>query len=196
MYAHRAMLVVFCLLVLSLTLIQAQEKQVSERAAALNNSLAELQKKPSDPVVQQRYLEVFPRDYKSFLELFDLHRELYDGVDFIRILPELAKNHDAEVGNLLVRLSKDAHWEGDAPSYLQLATATYAGQHTKTFVSVIDQLSPSEQGNLITFLADVQNHSAYGEYQAIIDHLRSLGKCGLAQRFEEARKRRSQQPHG
>ncbi len=99
------------------------------------------------------------------MELFDLHRELYDGVDFIRILPELAKNHDAEVGNLLVRLSKDAHWEGDAPSYLQLATATYAGQHTKTFVSVIDQLSPSEQGNLITFLADVQNHSAYGEYQ-------------------------------
>ncbi len=33
MYAHRAMLVVFCLLVMSLTLIQAQEKQVSERAA-------------------------------------------------------------------------------------------------------------------------------------------------------------------
>ena len=120
MYAHRATLVVFCLVVLSLTLIQAQEKQLSEPAAALNNALVELQKKPSDPVVQQRHLEVFPHDYKSFLELFDLHRELYDGVDFIRILPELAKNHDAEVGNLLVRLSKDAHWEGDAPSSFNL----------------------------------------------------------------------------
>jgi hypothetical protein len=50
--------------------------------------------------------------------------------------------------------------------------------------------------SLVDFLADVENHSAYKDYQETIDHLKSLGQNRLANEFEVARKKRSQQPHG
>jgi len=169
---------------MSLTAIEAQEKRLSGRARTLSDALTELQKNPNDPRVQQRYLDAFPHDYKRFLQLFDLDQELYDGYDFISVLPSLATNHDTEVGALLLGLSKDAHWEADAPNYLQTATVTYAGQHTTTFVSIVDKLSSSDRINFIKFLADKEYHGAYKGYQELIDHLRAVGEGKLAKEFE------------
>jgi hypothetical protein len=194
--AYRALGFACGLLLMSLTAIEAQEKRLSDRARTLSDALTELQKNPNDSRVQQRYLDAFPHDYKGFLQLFDLDQELSDGYDFISVLPSLATNHEAEAGALLVDLSKNARWDADAPNYLQTATATYAGQHTKTFVSLVERLSSSEHVNLITFLADKENHSAYKEYQDIIDHLRNLGENKLAKEFEAARRKRALQPHG
>ncbi len=92
-------------------------------------------------------------------------------------------------------LSKDAHWEGDATSWLREATATYAGQHTATFISVVEHLSSLERANLITFLADVENHISYKEYQQVINNLTALGQDKLAKEFEAARRKRARQPH-
>jgi hypothetical protein len=176
-------------------LIEAQEKKLSDPARKLTGALEELQKTPSDPAVQQRYLKAFPRDYKSFVKLFDLNQELCDGFGFIDVLPSLAGNYDIEVGALLVGLSKDARYESDAPNYLRIATVSYAGQHTKTFVSLVETLSSSEHVNLITSLADVESHSADKEYPDIVDHLRTLGENKLAREFEAARRKRLHQPH-
>jgi hypothetical protein len=67
------------LLVAAPLFIQAQEKHLSAEGRKLADAFAELQKKPDDLVAQERYLSVFPHDYKSFLALFDFRRELYDG---------------------------------------------------------------------------------------------------------------------
>ena len=176
--------------------VRAQEKQLSPRAQELTRALAALQSKPGDPITQEHYLQTFPRDYKTFLDLFDLDHELYDGHDYIDVLPSLAGNHDTEVGTMLVGLSKDAHKESDAPSYLQDATAMYGSQHTKSFAKLLKQLPTEKQNQLITFLADVENHHSYPEYQSIIDHLKGLQEQDLASKFEEARRKREQQPHG
>ena len=172
------------------------ENHLSDRARTLTSALTELQRQPDDPRLQLRYLDAFPHDYKSFLQLFDLDHDLYDGYDFISTLPSLANEHDAEVGTLLVGLSKDAHWEADAPSHLQQATVAYAGQRTATFVSLVEKLSSSERANLIKFLADVENHRSYKAYQQVIDNLRVLGQDKLAKEFEGARRKRMRQPHG
>jgi len=175
---------------------QLQEKRLSPEGRKLTDALVELQKSPGDPAAQERYLKAFPNDFKTFLELFDLDRELYDGHEYINVLPSLAKNHEVELGILLVQLSKGAHRDADAPNHLQHVAAAYAGQYTKTFVSSIKELSPTERANLITFLADVENHGAYIEYQDIIDGLKSIGQDGLAKEFEVARQKRTRQPHG
>jgi predicted glycoside hydrolase/deacetylase ChbG (UPF0249 family) len=188
--------IVLLLLVTPSLLIRAQEKQLSTEGRKLTDALEELRKKPDDLGVQERYLEAFPHDFKKFLELFDFRRELYDGHEYIDVLPPLAKTHEAELGTILVQLSKDAHKAADAPSYLQSVTAAYAGQHTKQFVSLINQLSPAQHSNVITFLADVESHGAYKEYQDIIDRLKSLGEDRLATEFEVAREKRMRQPHG
>jgi FMN phosphatase YigB (HAD superfamily) len=129
------------------------------------------------------------------MELFDLDRELYDGHDFIVVLPDLAKRHEAEVGQLLVQLSKDAHHDADAPASLQQAMAEFGDQHTSTFSNLLKSLPENKQGQLITFLADVEVHSSYREYKGIIDHLRRQGDDSLADKFEAARRKRSLQSH-
>ncbi len=183
-------LIAFLLLAIWPLFSAAQERILSLKAEKLTRVLDELQKTPDDPQVQEAYLRAFPGDYKSFLELFDFRRELYDGHDFIVVLPWLAKDHEAQVGKLLVQLSKDAHYEADAPSSLQDATAEYGSQHTKAFGELLKLLPPDKQDQLITFLADVESHSSYKEYQVIVDHLRALGDGALADKFERARRKR------
>jgi len=174
----------------------AQEKPLSPEARRLSDALTELKAHPDDSTAQERYLETFPRTYKDFLNLFGYHHELYDGHEFIDLLPLLADRHETEVGSLLVQLSKDAEKEADAPTYLQQATAIYASHYTKTFATLVNQLTRKQRMSLVDFLADVENHSAYKDYQETIDHLKSLGQNRLANEFEVARKKRSQQPHG
>ena len=183
------------ILATSCFLLLAQQKALSLKAQKLSEALGQLMSSPNDSAIQERYLELFPQDYKDFLELFDLDKELYDGHEYILVLPSLAKNHELEVGKLLVQLSKDAHYEADAPKYLQMDTAAYAGEHTKTFASLLSQLPAAKQSQLITFLADVENHDAYKEYQPIIDHLEALGEYDLARKFEFARSERSRRHH-
>lgn len=173
----------------------AQEQQVSPRARELTQALAVLRASPDNSPAQERYLKTFPHDYAAFLNLFDMGRELSDGYDFIHALSLTEKDHAAELGALLVGLAKDAHYEADAPSYLQHLTAAYAGQHPSTFADLSKQLPPQKQTQLITFLADVEVHSSNREYQAIIDGLRRAGENELAIRFEKARTKRERQPH-
>ncbi len=174
----------------------AQEQSLSPQGRKLKESWAELQKEPNDSAVQERYLAAFPHDYKGFLGLFDLGRELYYNSNvYIDILPVLAGSHEREVGELLVELSEDARWAGDAPNYLQHATATYASEHTQMFATLIKTLPPRKRAHLIAFLADVDNFGPYLEYQNIIDHLKSLGDGDLAHEFEVAREKRSSQPN-
>jgi len=187
---------VFVVLITLPLLIYAQKKPLSPEARRLTDALAELQRNPDDSFVQERYLKAFPRTYKDFLALFDLDQELYDGHNFIRVLLPLAKRHETELGNLLVQLSKDGEYEADAPGDLQHATAAYASRYTKTFATLVNQLSPQERTHLIDFLADVELHAAYRDYQGIIDHLKDLGQDRLAKEFEVARKKRSQRPEG
>ena len=172
-----------------------QERQLSSRARELTQALATLRASPDDPGAQERYLKIFPHDYREFLNLFDLDHELADGYDFIDALSLTGKDHAAKLGELLVGLGKDAHYDADAPSYLQEVMAKYAGQHSKTFAELCKQLPPQKQAQLITFLADVEVHSSDPDYQAIIDGLKRIGENKLAIRFEEARTRRGRQPH-
>lgn len=159
-------------------------------AQKLANALADLQRTPEDPTVQQTYLDAFPHDYKSFLQLFDYGGVLSDGHAYIQRLRTLSKTHELEVGRLLVQLSKDAHYEADAPSYLQHVTAAYGSEHPATFAALLKKLSPEDRGKLITFLADVEVHSSYLDYQNIVKELRARHEIELARQFELARQKR------
>jgi hypothetical protein len=173
----------------------AQERQLSPKARELTQALAVLRASPDNSPAQERYLKTFPHEYTEFLNLFDVGRELSDGYDFIDALSLTEKDHAAELGALLLGLAKDAHYKADAPSYLQHVTAAYASRHPSTFAELFKQLPSQKQTQLITFLADVEAHSSYREYQAIIDGLKRIGEDKLAMRFEEARTKRERQPH-
>ena len=175
--------------------LNGRQKVEPVKVESLRTALSQLVHAPNDPSAQARYLELFPRTYNVFLQLFEPGQPLYDGHDYVEALSPLAKTHEEEIGKLLVTLSKDAHYDADAPAYLQSATSLYGSEHTQIFLSLLKGLPPSKQENLIAFLADVANHDAYPEYQIMIDHLKGLGETALAKKFELARTKRSRQPH-
>ncbi len=172
------------------TLAGEPAKPLSPQAETLQRRLAALQAQPHDSSVQTQYLEAFPKDITSLTRLFASGAELYDGHDYIFALRDLAKDQPVVVGKLLIGLSKDAHYDADALSYLQDVTAEYAVTHTAQFVKLLRARSKAEIARLIRYLADVENHYAYPEYPVIIANLRKLGERDLAQRFEKAKRER------
>lgn len=176
--------------------ILGEQKPPPTTAAGLEEALAALRKHPDDPSIQEHYIDAFPQTYKDFLELFDFRKPLYDGHEYVEALWSLVKHHEKRVGTLLVQLSEDAHYNVDAPSYLQNATADYASQYTNQFAGSLKSLPSNKRQNLITFLADVENHHSYPQYQVIINHLKGLGETAMAKQFEIARAKRIKQPHG
>ena len=192
----QATLWVFLLVAILSQSAAAQGKGLSRRGRALKETWEELQRKPNDFATQRRYLAAFPHDYKTFFELFSPYKELDEEAhEFIRILPSLARVHEKEVGELLVRLSGDAHYEADATGDLQNATSTYGSQHIQTFVKELKNLPSGKQAQLIDFLADFENPGGFPEYRSIVDQLKRLGENAVAQKFEVAREKRARQPH-
>ena len=139
---------------------------------------------------EQAFIDSFPQTYSDFLQLFDYSHPLYDGHDYIETLQSLVSSHELTVGKLIVQLSKDAHYEADAPGYLQHVMVAYGCEDTLVFLTLLRELLPKERSNLIVFLADVESHAAYSDYQGIVERLKSLNQPELARQFEAAREKR------
>jgi hypothetical protein len=160
----------------------------------LKAAFTSLKATPNSRTAQHHYLKVFPRTYKKFQAYFGASGALADGneCDYIFALSALQSHHVAEVGTLLVQLSKDAEYQGNAPSCLHNVMANYGSHFTKSFAVFLHQLSSQERGQLINFLADVES-AKYPEYQAIIQNLKGLQETELVKEFQQAQTERSKQ---
>lgn len=167
--------------------------QSPEKLQAAFNSLKAA---PTSRTAQHHFLKAFPRTYKKFQAYFGTGGALADGneCDYIFALSALQSHHVAEVGSLLVRLSKDAESQGNAPSCLQNVTANYGSHFTRSFAVFLHQLSPQDRGQLIDFLAELESAN-YPAYQSIIQNLKGLNEPELAKEFQQAQAERSKQSH-
>jgi hypothetical protein len=165
--------------------------QTPERLKAAFTSLKAA---PNSRATQHRYLKAFPRTYKEFQAYFGTGGALADGYecDYIFALSTLQSHHVAEVGSLLVQLSKDAEYQPSAPSCLQNVMAKYGNGYTKRFAGFLHQLSPQERGQLVAFLAEADLANG-PEYQGIIQNLKDLQETELAKEFQQAQAERSKQ---
>lgn len=182
------------------TNLRAAEKTLSPQAQELKSLLTSLKERPNDKSIQLQYLEKFPKDIGAFRFLFDQSdfAELYlDSEEYISSLYDIEKDQPDTVGKILIGVSKDAPQGADALSYLRKVTAQYAGKHTATFAKLLHNNTDADRAKLIKYLADVENHNFYPEYQQVITNLRKIGETDLARQFETARSTRMKQKgHG
>ncbi|HZE24728.1 MAG TPA: hypothetical protein VE054_12075 [Blattabacteriaceae bacterium] len=182
------------LLALFSSIATAQPLRHAATAERLKAAFTSLKVTPNSRTAHHRYLKAFPPTYKKFQAYFGPGGALADGneCDYIFALSALQGHHVAEVGSLLVHLSKDAELQGNAPSCLHNVMANYGSHFTKSFAVYLHQLAPQERGQLINFLADVES-AHYPEYQAIIQNLKGLNESELAKEFQQAQAERSKQ---
>lgn len=179
---------------LSSTIVAAQPLRSAAAAERLKTAFTNLKATPNSRTAQHHYLKAFPHSYKRFQAYFGPGGALVDGneCDYIFALSALQKHHVAEVGSLLVQLSKDAEYEGNAPSCLHTVMANYGSRYTKRFAGLLHQLSAQERAQLINFLADVES-AHYPEYLNIIQNLKGLQETDLVKEFQQAQAERSKQ---
>lgn len=169
-------------------------KPLIPEAAKVEKAYMAMKNHPGNSLYEKQFILAFPRNWKTFLDVYQppdfsqLYEESADQICFT--MPALSDKYPERVGSLLVGLSKDGHYDSDAPACLQDVTAKFAAKHTSLFVRLFRQLSSSEQKNLVKFLADVANFEAYPEYKQIISHLESSGNRDLAKKFKRAKQAR------
>ena len=155
--------------------------------------------------LQELYVRSFPNDYNTFARVFDPpdFGELYDSsYEYIFILDSIAEHHPIEVCNKIISLAKDGErylkqsgFIADAPAELQMITISFAVKYPDLFIKSMNRLSATQKDSLATFLADVENHAAYPEYEQFISILKDKEQSELQGLFIRAKKARMKYRH-
>ena len=188
-------LLIIILLVQSLPCQTTDLKSASKKVV---RAYEQLNKNSRNDSVQLNYIRSFPHDWRTFLSVFqpDDLSQLYPKYDdYTTVLDSLRIKYPVEVGKLLIGLACKAKWEADATGDVQHILGRFAVCNTILFAKLLREQTKSEQNNVIKFLADVENHDAYPEYQSIIDNLNASKQYQLSKKFEIARKLRIREPH-
>ena len=156
------------------------------------------------PEAEARYLALFPKTFAEFTKTF-AHTFTPEGLYYqelektswqhLELLEQLAVKYPRAVLDIWLSVSANAHYDADAVSQLQHQLAEYAAKDTKTFATEIMTKSDAQRRNIITFLADVENHSAYEDYATILNNLEKLGQTKLRRLFLDAKAKRMKYRH-
>jgi len=146
---------------------------------------------------EMAYLNAFPATFQRFKFTFYGETgigELYDKVqDHLTLLEKLSKKYPAKVLSIWLNVATSGESDADAIGILQFQLANYAAYNTKQFAEAISSRPPKQRLSIIKFLADVENHSAYQEYQRAVENLRVLGFKELVKQFLRAKEERQKQ---
>ena len=180
----------FALLFLCFLAANAFPQGLSIESQNIKTAYEQLKEHPEVKRVQLRYLHKFPNNKKQFLRIFnpDNLGQLYSGsYKYISLFIELAKKYPNEVMDKAIRIGCELKWDADAVGYLQRSIVDLGNEHVKMFSDKLNYLPERQKNGLITFLADVENHKAYHDYQLLIDALTKTNQTKLAEQFIKAR---------
>ena len=172
---------------------------LSQQSADLESRRRMLESNPpltheTEAQVEGLYLKAFPKTFVEFRKVFADELELTHP-EHMLLLKRLADRYPRVVLDIWLSVSANAHYDADAVSMLQHQLAAYAAKETKTFATELMTKSDVERRNIVTFLADVENYSAYEDYATIISNLEKLGQTKLRHLFLDAKAKRMKYRH-
>jgi len=183
----------YCLVLFAVLPSFAFSQALSPKSKAVKAAWEALVKQPGAKQCQLTYLRVFPENKHDFIAVFDRDdfTQLYtESNKYIESFIALVKNYPAQVIDKSINIGKDLRWNADAINYLQHGIVEIGISNTIIFSKKLNSLTPKQKGRLVKFLADVENHKAYPQYQQLINALTKTGEKSLAHKFELARTER------
>ena len=184
--------VVFVFVLLSYVQHTAAQ-QLSPEALKLRTIYVQLKIYPGSKPKQLAYIKSFPENKQQFDAIFEpngtgqLHSEYFE---YVNTFAGLAKDHQEEVINKLVSISKDLTYGPGAPKQLQLILIQLGDQYTKAFAAKLKTLSAHDLDNLTKLMADRDQIKDFLPYQELIDGLDKINEVALANKFLDARVKR------
>jgi len=150
------------------------------------------------------YLKAFPRTYARFHFVFygdeqafgTCCGELYDRHEqHLGLLNRLSAKYPGVVLKIQLDVAVGGRWDADAVSILQLQLIRRAAEQTRQFAEALSAYPRPRLLSIIAFLADMEDHSIYFDYQRAISALSTLGYGSLAEDFVRAREDRQKRHH-
>lgn len=172
----------------------SQADKLIPAAKAVKIAYDNLIKNPFNNDLQKKYIIDFPDNAEVFKQVFhsSTFDQLYgDSHLYIFKLAELSKNFPDFVGDKLIRLCIGLKkWDADAIGDIQHVTMGYSNSNYSDFIRLVKKLNKQDLITLVTFLADVENHSAYVDYQKFMDKLKTNNESDLFELFENTKETR------
>jgi hypothetical protein len=165
------------------------EAAVSAQSARLEEMRKAAEASPGTES-EKAYLAAFPSSYSAFRATFYGKNldELYPThAEHLQLLQKLQKKHPNEVLAIWLGVATGGKWDADALGYLQHQLAGWGAANTKAFAGVLNARAPGERRSIVRFVADVENHRAYSDYDLILKNLKALGFDELYKEFLAAR---------
>ena len=179
----------------------SQTEKLLPESKKVKTAYDNLVQNPENKEIQKRYINDFPDNADIFKQVF--HSPTFDQLYmdchlYIFKLAELSKNFPGLVGDKLINLCVGLKkWDADAIGHVQHVTMKYANSNYPDFISLIRKLDNKNLNTLVTFLADVENHSVYGDYKDFMSKMKKNNETELTELFTKAKyKRISQKDHG
>jgi hypothetical protein len=179
------------ILIVILALTAAAQDLASPRDAKLEDLRKAIETNPTNSD-KLKYLKLFPRTCGSFRTTFygSNLNELYPTYEqHLSLLQGLFDQYPKKVISIWLGVATYCSWEGDALGDLQHQLAKFGAKDTKTFAIVLLAKPKTERLSIIRFLADVENHRVYWDYQLIQKNLKQLGFHTLERAFTAAKNR-------
>ena len=173
-------------------------QSLSPTSEKIKKAYDQLKINGSSETLQLNYINAFPNSKEEFIAIFSPEdgKQLSTVSDqYLRLLLVLGDRYPTKVLRKSMNIGKRLKWDADAVGYLQHLIVDVANKHPGVFIEEIGKLNEDEKASLIRFLADVENHRAYPEYQALIDKLIFAKQNTISELFIQARKERQKQHH-
>jgi len=179
-----------------LMFFSASYAAVSEQSARLE-SLRKAVENNKGPEAEKEYLNAFPTTFEKFKQMFYGNNldELYDThSDHLTLLQRLSAKYPEKVLSIWMGVATNGHWDADAIGILQHQLAEYGARNTKELATALLSKPKNQRLSIIRFMADVENHYVYQEYQTIMKNLKASGYSELYRDFDAAKKDRMKKP--
>ncbi len=153
------------------------EAAVSAQSARLEEMRNAVEANPGTES-EKAYLAAFPSSYSAF-------RATFYGKNLDELYPTHAEH--LQLLQKLLGVATGGKWDADALGYLQHQLAGWGAANTKAFAGALSARAPGERRSIVRFVADVENHRAYSDYDLILKNLKALGFDELYKEFLAAR---------
>ena len=162
-------------------------------AAKVKSAYEKLMVDTSNKTLQKSYVDAFPSNTKTFLNVFQpknfgqLYEESYK---YLQLFEKCATLYPQEVVSKCVNIGKNLVWDADAVGQIQQISIILSVEYPDIFINEYKTLSIEGQNGLVNFYADVENFDASPEFQELIDKLNSMGQSAISRKLEYARAKR------
>jgi len=188
------------LLIIALLLIQsfAYGQPLSPQAKKVKHAYDELLKLPHAPVLQIKYIQVFPGNKVDFMDVFNAHTQdqlAGKSVDYVKKFRKLGYDYIDSVLPKSIQIGKEMPtWSEGAVDELQKTIYYLTNKNPMLFVNTVKELTKEEQALLASFLISGEGGVKNVNYDTLLDILDKAGEKKLHKIFSEATLQQEGQP--